>query len=93
MNIYTRPRSAKAILNGTQDINIEEIQTLPVGTYQLAFSHKGYVGTEREFTVTHNETTTDTVALARVKYIKPNAFYFGAGYTLRALGGITALGW
>ena len=91
LNIYTRPRSAKAILNGTQPINIEEIQTLPVGTYQLAFNHKGYIGTEREFTVTHNETTTDTVALERVKYIKPQAFYFGAGYTIRSLGGITAL--
>lgn len=91
LNIYTRPRSAQAILNGTQNINIEEIQTLPVGTYQLAFSHKGYVGTEREFTIAHNETTTDTVALERVKYIKPQAFYFGAGYTIRSLGGITAL--
>ena len=91
LNIYTRPRSAKAILNGTQPINIEEIQTLPVGTYQLTFNHKGYIGTEREFTVTHNETTTDTVALERVKYIKPQAFYFGAGYTIRSLGGITAL--
>jgi outer membrane receptor protein involved in Fe transport len=26
-----------------------------------------------------------------VKYIKPQAFYFGAGYTIRSLGGITAL--
>jgi hypothetical protein len=62
-----------------------------VGTYQLAFNHKGYVGTDREFTVTHNQTTTDTVTLARVKYIKPKAFYFGAGYAIRSLGGITAL--
>jgi hypothetical protein len=91
LNIYTRPRSAKAILNGTTPIDVAELQTLPVGTYQLAFSHKGYVGTDREFTITHNQTTTDTVTLARVKYIKPNAFYFGAGYTLRSLGGITAL--
>ena len=91
LNIYTRPRSAKAILNGNTPIDVAELQTLPVGTYQLAFSHKGYVGTDREFTIAHNQTTTDTVTLARVKYIKPNAFYFGAGYTLRSLGGITAL--
>ena len=91
LNIYTRPRSAKAILNGNTPIDVAELQTLPVGTYQLAFNHKGYVGTDREFTVTHNQTTTDTVTLARVKYIQPKAFYFGAGYTLRSLGGITAL--
>ena len=91
LNIYTRPRSAKAILNGNTPIDVAELQTLPVGTYQLAFNHKGYVGTDREFTVTHNQTTTDTVTLARVKYIKPKAFYFGAGYAIRSLGGITAL--
>jgi hypothetical protein len=44
-----------------------------------------------EYTVSHNETTRDTITLDRVKYIKPNAFYFGAGYTFRSLGGITAL--
>ena len=91
LNIYTRPRNAKAILNGSTPIDVAELQTLPVGTYQLGFSHKGYVGTDREFTITHNKTTTDTVTLARVKYIQPKAFYFGAGYTLRSLGGITAL--
>ena len=91
LNIYTRPRNAKAVLNGNTPIDVAELQTLPVGTYQLAFSHKGYVDTDREFTITHNETTTDTVSLARVKYIKPIAFYFGAGYTFRSLGGITAL--
>ena len=91
LNIYTRPRSAKAILNGNTPIDVAELQTLPVGTYQLAFNHKGYIGTDREFTIAHNQTTTDTVTLAHVKYIQPKAFYFGAGYTLRSLGGFTAL--
>jgi hypothetical protein len=29
--------------------------------------------------------------MERVKYVKPNSFYFGAGYTFRQLGGIMAL--
>lgn len=91
LNIYTRPRNVKAILNGSTPVNIEDVQTLPIGTYQMAFSHKGYVGENREFKVSHNETTTDTVTLAHVKYIKPKAFYFGVGYSLRSLGGITGL--
>jgi hypothetical protein len=41
--------------------------------------------------VKHNRTTTDTITLERIKYIKPQAFYFGAGYAARKLGGITAL--
>ena len=91
LNIYTRPRNANALLNGTDPINLTDVPTLPVGTYQIALSRKGYVGTTREYTVKHNITTTDTVSLEKVRYIKPNSFYFGAGYTMRSLGGITAL--
>lgn len=91
LNIYTRPRNATALLNGIDPINLTELQTLPVGTYQLQFARKGYVGTTREYTIKHNLTTSDTVSLEKIKYIKPNAFYFGAGYTMRSMGGITAL--
>ena len=91
LNIYTRPRNAMALLNGTDEINLTDVPTLPVGTYQIALSRKGYVGTTREYTVKHNITTTDTVSLEKVRYIKPNSFNFGAGYTMRSLGGITAL--
>ena len=91
LNIYTRPRNATALLNGIDPINLTELQTLPVGTYQLQFARKGYVETTREYTIKHNLTTSDTVSLEKIKYIKPNAFYFGAGYTMRSLGGITAL--
>ena len=65
--------------------------TLPVGTYQVALSRKGYVSTTREYTIKHNLTTNDTVTMEKVRYIKPNSFYFGAGYTMRSMGGITAL--
>ena len=91
LNVYTRPRDVQAVLNGTRSIELAEIPTLPVGTYQLTLSRKGYVGTSREYVVTHNYTTTDTVSMERIKYIKPSAFYFGAGYAARSLGGIFAL--
>jgi hypothetical protein len=91
LNVYTRPRNATALLNGNDPIDLTELQTLPVGTYQLQFARKGYVGTTREYTIKHNLTTSDTVSLEKIKYIKPNAFYFGAGYTMRSMGGITAL--
>ena len=91
LNIYTRPRNANAILNGTDEINLTDVPTLPVGTYQLALSRKGYISTTREDTIKHNLTTSDTVTLEKIKYIKPTAFYFGAGYTMRSMGGVTGL--
>ena len=91
LNIYTRPRNANAILNGTDEINLTDVPTLPVGTYQLALSRKGYISTTREYTIKHNLTTSDTVTLEKIKYIKPTAFYFGAGYTMRSMGGVTGL--
>ncbi|MBP5713519.1 MAG: PEGA domain-containing protein [Prevotella sp.] len=91
LSLYTRPRDVSAISNGSTPIDLSEAHTLPIGTYQLALSRKGYVSKNVEYTVNHNETTRDTITLDRVKYIKPNAFYFGAGYSIRQMGGITAL--
>ena len=91
LSLYTRPRDVSAISNGSTPIDLSEAHTLPVGTYQLALTRKGYVPKNVEYTVLHNETTRDTITLDRVKYIKPMAFYFGAGYTMRSMGGITAL--
>ena len=90
LNIYTRPRDAKAFLNG-KPVDISETQTLNVGTYQMKFTRRGYEQLEREFHVRHNETARDTVHLQRKTYVKPLAFYFGAGYSLRSLSGITGI--
>jgi hypothetical protein len=92
LSVYTRPRDAQALLNGNEPIDLTETHTLPVGTYQISLIRKGYVPMSGlEYIVRHNETTRDTVTMERVKYIKPQTFYFGAGYTARQLGGITAL--
>ena len=76
LHLYTRPRDVNATSNGSTPIDLTEAHTLPVGTYQLALSRKGYVAKNVEYTVSHNEATRDTITLDRVKYIKPSAFYF-----------------
>lgn len=86
LHVYTRPRNVKIT-----PIDVSVMQTLAVGTYQLEFSRKGFVTQNREYTVRRNETTLDTVTLQRVTYVKPLAFYFGGGYTLRSLSGISAI--
>ena len=92
LSLYTRPRNAVATYNGNNPIDLTETHTLPIGTYQINLTRKGYVSKSGlEYTVRHNETTRDTITMERIKYIKPRAFYFGAGYSLRQLGGITAL--
>ena len=83
---YTRPRNVKIA-----PWDVSETMTLPVGTYKLEFTRKGYVTQNIEYTVRRNETTLDTVTLQRVTYVKPLAFYFGGGYTLRSLSGISAI--
>ena len=86
LNIFTRPRNVK-----TSPYDLSEQLTLPVGTYQLEFSKKGYVTQNLEYKVKHNEVTRDTVTLQRVTYVKPLAFYFGGAYTIRSLSGITGI--
>lgn len=92
LGLYTKPRDVTATYNGDNPIDLTEVNTLPVGTYQISLSRKGYYSKSGlEYTVKHNETTRDTIMLDKVRYIKPKTFYFGAGYTMRSLGGITAL--
>lgn len=86
LHVYTRPRNVKIT-----PIDVSETQTLPVGTYQLEFTRKGFVTQNKEYTVRRNETTMDTVTLQRVTYVKPLAFYFGGAFTLRSLSGISAI--
>lgn len=92
LSIYTRPRNVRAICNGSWVFNLNDTQTsLPVGTYQMEFSRKGYETEYREYTVRRYETTRDTVTLQRVTYVKPVAFYFGGAFTARALSGISGI--
>ena len=92
LSIYTRPRNVKAICNGSWVFNLEDIQTsLPVGTYQMEFSRKGYETEYREYTVRRYEVTCDTVTLQRVTYVKPIAFYFGGAFSVRALSGVSGI--
>lgn len=91
LNIYTRPRNVRALLNGTSPIDLTTLVGLPIGTYQVDIYKQGYFSETREYTVEHNKTTTDTVNLQKIEYIKDLAFYFGAGYTYRQMAGVSAM--
>lgn len=91
LNLVMRTTNVKAVYNGNHSLNLEEPNILPIGTYLVDFSKKGYESLMREYTITRNETTTDTVKLDLKKYVKPLAFYFGAAYTIRSLSGITGI--
>lgn len=91
LRLVTRPSDAEAIYYGTRHLSVEEPNVLPIGTYQVDFSKKGYVTKSLEYTVTRNETTTDTVTLNQIEYVASKTFYFGAGVTLRSMMGLTGL--
>ncbi|MBQ7414798.1 MAG: PEGA domain-containing protein, partial [Prevotella sp.] len=58
LSLYTRPRNAVATINGTDPIDLTESHTLPIGTYQINLSRKGYVSKSGlEYKVNHNQTT------------------------------------
>ena len=91
LSIYTRPGNVKTTYNGDHFIDLSETVSVPVGTYQMEFSRKGYVTQNHEYVVKHNETVTDTVTLQAINYIKPTSFYFGAAFSASALSGISGI--
>ncbi|MBR1410233.1 MAG: PEGA domain-containing protein [Prevotella sp.] len=91
LSIYTRPANTRIHYNGGEELYLQSRPPLPIGTYQIEFSRKGYISQSREYTIRHNQVTTDTVTLHRVNYVRPMAFYFGGGYTYQTLSGATGI--
>ncbi len=90
LSIYTRPANTKIYYNGTE-IDLQSRPPLPIGTCQIDFVKKGYISKSKEYPIYHNKTTSDTITLQRVNYVKPMSFYFGGGYTYQTLSGATGI--
>jgi len=90
LSIFTRPQNTTAMLDGKSILTAGETVTLPVGTHSVDYSSKGYVAQRKEYEIIRNLTVADTVMMAEISYLRPNAFYFGGGINLRSLGGYTA---
>lgn len=91
LHLYTVPRSVQATIDDGQPVNLLERQVLNVGSHQLHLQKKGYYAKDVEYRVARYETTTDTVRLQRIDYVKKLAFYFGGGYTMSSMPGITGI--
>ena len=92
LRVYTRPQNAKITDSRGHLTTLANQVELPIGTHLFRFSHKGYKTMEREWTISHNKLTADTLRLERISYVKSSCFYFGLSYTAIGLqGGITPL--
>lgn len=88
--LFTRPRNVVATYDNNQPIDLTETRVLPVGKHQFQFTRKGWVTQDLELEVLKDQLTTDTIQLEAINYLKSKwAFYFGAGYTLQGLSGLT----
>ena len=90
LSIFTRPQNTTAMLDGKSILTAGETVTLPVGTHTVDYTSKGYVAQRKEYEIYRNLTVADTVTMAEISYLRPNAFYFGGGINVRTLGGYTA---
>lgn len=90
LQLYVRPRGTQVIYDNDLPFDQSEVRALPVGLHQFRFTRSDYVTQEREIMVRRDALTTDTIELEVKNYLKNKwAFYFGAGYTLSSLGGLT----
>ncbi len=90
VQLYVRPRNVQATYDNNQPIDLTEARVLPVGKHQFLFTRSGYETKRLELDVRRDELTRDTIQLEAINYLKSKwAFYFGAGYTLQGLSGLT----
>lgn len=90
LNIFVRTRNVDIETIGPRKVDLSN-PVVPVGTYRLLFSRKGYDSQEHEYHVARNQMTTDTITLQRTEYIKKLSFYFGGGYMVTGMSGISGI--
>lgn len=89
LNIFMRTRGVN--ITETNNKKYDPAQPLvPVGHYHFTFARKGYYSQEQEYDVQRGQAVDDTIRLTPISYVKPTALYFGLGYTITSLSGITA---
>ncbi|MBQ7494584.1 MAG: PEGA domain-containing protein [Bacteroidaceae bacterium] len=88
LNIFMRTRAVTITETNHKAYDLAQ-PLVPVGRYHFTFSRKGYYPEEHEYNVRRGETVNDTIRLTPISYVKPDALYFGLGYTLSSLSGIT----
>lgn len=91
LSVYTRPQAVSVIDKNGRFIDLSEQTPLLVGSHQFLFQKKDYVPQTKEYTVTRNQVVKDTIELQPVEYFKKFAFYFGAGFSVRSISGVTGL--
>ena len=89
LNLFLRTRNVT--ISETNNKAYDPAQPLvPVGHYHFTFARKGYYSEEHEYDVQRGQAVDDTIRLTPISYVKPTALYFGLGYTISSLSGITA---
>ena len=91
LSVYTRPQGVSAVDERGKFIDLSEHTPVLIGSHQFQFQKKGYVSQNREYAIERNQVVKDTVELVPIQYFKDFAIYFGGGYTLRSLSGVTGI--
>lgn len=62
-------------------LQAENQERLRVGSHIVTFSRRGYIEVEKEYEITRDVITMDTVRLEHFPFIRKNQFYLGGGAT------------
>lgn len=89
LNLTTVPENGVAIFSGDTIFTVERAVQVPVGTYELTFTRKGWNPQTRIFRVTRGETTTDTIVLRRKQYVRKNGLQAGVGFVPLSTSGLS----
>ncbi len=89
LDLTTVPENGVTILSGDTVFTAERAVQVPVGTYELTFTRKGWNPQTRIFRVNRGETTSDTVVLRRKQYVRKNGLQAGVGFVPLSTSGLS----
>lgn len=88
LSLTTEPYTGVNILQADTIFTTERQLQLPVDTYELTFTRRGYEPETRKYQIVRAQTLTDTVRLRRTQYVKQSTLYAAAGFEYATKPGI-----
>lgn len=89
LHLFTVPENNVSVMAGDTVFTRNTDSHLPVGTYELTFSRRGYNPATRTYRIARNEEITDTVVLRKKQYVRSTGGFVGAGFTYGTIPGVS----
>ncbi|MBD5356323.1 MAG: PEGA domain-containing protein [Bacteroides sp.] len=88
LSLATEPAFGVTVMHGDSIWDLLPTMQLPVATYDLTFSKRGYYTQQHKFRLEQGETLVDTIRMEKIQYVKKTTGYAAVGFVASGKPGV-----